>query len=266
MGSDVPPPGVDPSRAHSARIWNYWLGGRDNFAADREMGEQIRGFFPEIVRNARADREFQIRAVRALVTEYGIRQFLDIGAGLPTRNNTHQVAQALAPESRVVYADHDPLVLAYARELLVGDPRGRTDYLHADLTEPEAILRSAAETLDLQRPVALLLLGVLNFIEDDAVVDAVLDRLRTALPAGGAMVISHPTMVISPERAAEVVRVWNETSTPRLTARTPQRISAMFGNLRLLEPGVVSCPLWRPDGQATVTEPVDEFGGVALER
>lgn len=254
---------IDTTVPHSARIWNHWLGGTDNHPVDREMGERIRGFFPEIVDNARADREFLVRAVRHLVAEGGVRQFLDIGSGLPTRDNTHEVAQAAAPESRVVYVDHDPLVPAQARPLLQSTPEGATDYVHADLRDPEVVLEAAARTLDLGRPVGLMLLGVINFVSDDAEVRAVLDRFTGALAPGSHLVISHPTSVVAPERAREVVRVWNETSTPKLTARSPEAIAAMFDGLELLEPGVVSCPDWRPGPDGPAIPPVDEFCGVA---
>ncbi|GAB3488697.1 SAM-dependent methyltransferase [Nocardiopsis coralliicola] len=253
---------IDTRVPHSARIWNYWLGGDDHYPADRAMGEQIRGFFPEIADNARADRAFLARAVQYMAAEAGLRQFLDVGSGLPTADNTHQVAQRCAPEARTVYTDHDPLVLAQADRLLQSTPEGAAAYVHADFRDPDRILTEAARTLDFDRPVGLMLLGVANFVEDGAEVRRAIGRLSAALAPGSHVAISHPTAVVHPERAREVVRVWNESSTPKLTARTPQEIAAMLEELEILEPGVVSCTEWRPgpDGSA---EPVDEFCAVA---
>ncbi|MFC3996578.1 SAM-dependent methyltransferase [Nocardiopsis sediminis] len=257
-------PAIDTGVPHNARIWNHWLGGTDNFPVDREMGERIRAVFPEIVDNARADREFLVRAVRYLTAEAGVRQFLDIGSGLPTRDNTHEVAQAAAPEARVVYVDNDPMVIAHARALLAGGPEGATDFVGADLRDPGRVLDAAARTLDLSRPVGLMLLGSLNFVSDDAEVRRVLDRLTGALAPGSHLVISHPTAALNPERAREVVAAWNERGTPKLTLRSPEAIAGMFQGLELLDPGVVSCSLWRPapdrPDDAVV---VDEYCGVA---
>ncbi|GAB3444150.1 SAM-dependent methyltransferase [Streptomonospora sediminis] len=264
MPSENAAPGIDTTVPHNARIWNYWLGGKDNYAVDREMGDQIRSFFPEIVDNAVADREFLVRTVTHLVRDRGVRQFLDVGTGLPTRNNTHEVAQAQAPEARVVYVDNDPLVLAHARALLVGTEQGVTDYIDADLRDPEAILEAAGRSLDLSEPVALMLLGVVNFVADDTEVRSVLDRLLDALAPGSFLVISHPTDDIDHDRAHQVARAWNERGTPKLTIRSAAAIEALFDGLELLEPGVVSCSLWRPgQGRSTRTDPVAEYGGVA---
>ncbi|QBI56267.1 SAM-dependent methyltransferase [Streptomonospora litoralis] len=261
---DAPAPGLDTSIPHNARIWNYWLGGKDNYAADREMGEQIRSFFPEIVDNAVADRGFLARSVDHLARERGVRQFLDIGTGLPTRNNTHEVAQAAAPEARVVYVDNDPLVLVHARALLTSTQEGATDYIGADLRDPETILAAAGRTLDLAQPVALMLLGVVNFVADDAEVRSILDRLLGALAPGSYLVVSHPTDDLDPERAHQVAAAWNERGTPKLTIRSAARIEALFDGLEPLEPGVVSCSLWRPGTiDADRISPVAEYGGVA---
>ncbi|GAA1461676.1 SAM-dependent methyltransferase [Nocardiopsis exhalans] len=261
---EIPEPKIDTSVPHNARIWNYWLGGKDNYPVDREMGEQIRSFFPEIVDNAIADRAFLVRTVTYLAQEKGIRQFLDIGTGLPTHNNTHEVAQAVASDARVVYADNDPLVLAHARALLTGSEQGATDYVDADLRDPDAILAAAAKTLDLSRPVALMLLGVVNFVADDAEVRSVLDRLLGALAPGSYLVVSHPTDDIDNERAHQVAAAWNEKGTPKLTIRSAAGIEALFDGLELLEPGVVSCSLWRPEAaEVGSIRPVAEYGGVA---
>ena len=256
-------PSIDTTVAHSARVWNYWLGGKDHYPVDREMGDYVLQAYPEMVAAARADREFLIRAVTFLAQQ-GIRQFLDVGTGLPTHNNTHEVAQALDPRARVVYTDNDPLVLAHARALLVGTEEGRTDYVDADLTDPGAILEAAARTLDLDRPVALMLLGVLNFVGDDTVVRDVLDQLLDALAPGSFLVIAHPTDEVDHERAHEVAEAWNERGTPLLTMRSADRVRSFFGELELLEPGLVSCPLWRPEATEVGTvRPVAEYGGVA---
>ncbi|MDQ7908130.1 SAM-dependent methyltransferase [Phytohabitans sp. ZYX-F-186] len=241
---------IDSSVAHSARVWDYWLGGRDNYASDREAGEQIRQVLPDVVEAARVDRAFLIRAVRHLVDEAGIRQFLDIGTGLPTANNTHEVAQAAAPESRIVYVDNDPIVLAHARALLVGSPLGATDYIDADAHDPETILRVAAETLDFSRPVGIMMLGVVQFIMDDDAAQAIVKRLVDAAPSGSHLAVAHPISGVSAP-LEEAVRLWNQTGSAPQALRTPAQIAAFFDGLELLEPGVVPCPQWRPDPAAT---------------
>jgi O-methyltransferase involved in polyketide biosynthesis len=238
---------LDTSVAHSARIWDYWLGGKDNFPADREVGDYMLGLMPDLVDSARADRAFLGRAVRYLAGEAGIRQFLDIGTGLPTANNTHQVAQAVAPESRIVYVDNDPLVLAHARALLRSTPQGATAYIDADLHEPDKILQAAAHTLDFDQPVALMLLGILNFIIDDDEAHAIVNRLLDAVPSGSYLAIAHPTKEVHGEVMEEAVRRWNEDGSFQLTLRSRQELARFFDRLELLEPGVVSCSQWRPD-------------------
>src|SRR6266511_2626103 len=170
---------LDTGVPHSARTWNYWLGGKDNFAIDREVGDRVREAYPQIVEVARASRAF-----RYLAGEAGIRQFLDIGTGLPTANNTHQVAQRVAPESHVVYVDNDPLVLVHARALLTSSPEGVTDYVDADLHDPDKILQEAARTLDFTKPVALMLMGILGHVKDDEEVRSIIKRLMDAMPSG----------------------------------------------------------------------------------
>ncbi len=252
---------VDPSVPHAPRIWNHWLGGKDNFAADREVGDRMAEMYPDIVRLARADRAFLRRTVTYLVTERGIRQFLDIGTGLPTADNTHQVAQSLAPESRIVYVDNDPLVLSHARALLTGTPEGATDYIDADIHDPEAILREAERTLDFDRPVALMLLGVLIYVPDTEEAYGVVTRLMDALPPGSHLVIAHSTSEIYGAATEDVVRMRNERVQPVMTLRSGAEIARFFDGLELAEPGLLPVTRWRPDlaGQ----EDVDEFGGVA---
>ncbi len=191
MPTPSPEHPLDTSVPHSARVWNYWLGGKDNYPADRAVGDQIRDANPMIAQIALAQRAFLVRTIRHLVNEVGIDQFLDVGTGLPTANNTHEVAQAHDPAVRVVYVDHDPLVLAHARALLTGSPEGATDYVDADLYEPEKILRQAAGTLDLSRPVALVMLGITAHVVDDGEAYAVVGRLMDALPTGSYLVLRN---------------------------------------------------------------------------
>ncbi|MFF8190837.1 SAM-dependent methyltransferase [Streptomyces bobili] len=255
---------INTSQPHTARIWNYWLGGKDNYEVDRAAGDQIRQLHPGIGEYARADRLFLGRAVRHLVHDVGIRQFLDIGTGLPTADNTHEVAQAAAPEARIVYVDNDPLVLAHARALLTSSAEGRTDYLDEDLRNVDAILEHAAKTLDFSKPVALILLGVVIFVGDDEDPYSLVRRLVDRLPAGSHLVLSHTITSPSMPDVDEAVKFWNEHGTPKLTQRTPEDVARFFDGLELLEPGVVSCSHWRPEGgDASEPEEVAMFGGVA---
>jgi hypothetical protein len=257
--------GLDTTVSHSARIWNYWLGGKDNFAVDREAGDRVAAMLPIIVAQARADRAFLGRAVRYLAGQEGILQFLDIGTGLPTADNTHQVAQQTAPSARIVYVDNDPLVLAHARALLTSTPEGACDYIEADLREPEKILSEAARTLDLTQPVALLLLGVLHHISDTEEAYSIVSRLTAALAPGSFLAINHSTSAVSGAAMEEAVAHWNRVGTPSMTLRSPQQIARFFDGMDLLDPGVVSCSRWRPDTSPTGDQPpeVDEFCGVA---
>ena len=257
--------GLDPAVSHSARIWNYWLGGKDNYAVDRAAGDRVAEMLPIIVVQARADRAFLGRAVRYLAGEAGIRQFLDIGTGLPTADNTHEVAQRVAPESRIVYVDNDPLVLLHARALLTSSPEGKTEYIEADLRDPESILAGAARTLDLAQPTALLLLGVLHHIPDTAEAHSIVRQLTSALAPGSFLAINHSTSAISGEAMEEAVRHWNQVGTPTMTLRTPEQVNGFFDGLKLLPPGVVSCSRWRPEIGPSGEPPaeVDEFCGIA---
>ena len=255
---------LDTSVAHTARTWNYWLGGKDNFAADREVGEQILQFLPNMRITARADRAFLGRAVRHLAGDVGIRQFLDIGTGLPTADNTHEAAQSVAPESKIVYVDNDPLVLVHARALLTSTPEGVTDYIEADLHDPDTILHKAARTLDFTQPVALTLLSVLNFVIDDGQAQAIVNRLLDAVPPGSYLVIAHASNEVNPTEAEAARRFWNEHAKPPITFRTAQQITRFFDRMDLLDPGVVSCSRWRPDASDLATPEVDMFCGVGL--
>lgn len=251
------------TRPHTARIWNYWLGGGDYYEVDRAAGERIRQLHPGIGDYARADRLFLGRAVRHLVAECGTRQFLDIGTGLPTADNTHEVAQRFAPDARIVYVDNDPLVLAHARALLTSAPEGRTDHLDEDLRNVDAILERAARTLDLSEPVGLMLLGVVIFIGDDVEAYDIVRRLLEGLPSGSHLVLSHTITSPAMPDVDAAVSYWNQHGTPWITQRTPEAIARFFDGLDLLEPGVVSCSRWRPEA-TDGDEPAEVamFGGV----
>ncbi|MGH3687000.1 MAG: SAM-dependent methyltransferase [Pseudonocardiaceae bacterium] len=256
-------PCIDTTTAHTARVWNYWLGGKDNYPVDREVGEQVRAVLPDIVDAARAQRGFLIRAVRYLVTEAKVRQFLDIGTGLPTVNNTHEISQASAPECRIVYVDNDPLIMAHARALLTSVPEGVTDYVYADLRDPDTILREAARTLDFTRPIALMLLGIMEHILDTNEAYAIVNQLVDELPSGSYLVLCDPTTEVRPEVMREAVRQWNKSATPPIKARSRQELIRFFDGLELLEPGVVSASLWRPETcELGIPAEVFNFSGV----
>jgi hypothetical protein len=257
-----PLPGIDTTVPHSARIWNYWLGGSDNYAVDRQAGEEFCEIFPGMADVARAVRHFLARAVRHLGGENGIRQFLDIGSGLPTVENTHEIAQRVAPESRIVYVDNDPLVLSHARALLTSAPQGATDYIDADLRDPDAILRAAARTLDFDRPVGLMLLGVMAHIGDDDEARSILKRLLDALPSGSHLVLSDGTD--TDKAREEAHRRYNSGGAVPYLLRSPERIAGFFDGLELVEPGVVSVSRWRPEPSSSgPPAEVSTYGGVA---
>jgi hypothetical protein len=241
-------PAIDSTVAHNARVWDYWLGGKDNFEVDRQTGDRIREMFPVISDVAGTSRRFLRRAVRYLAGAAGIRQFLDIGTGLPTADNTHQVAQDIAPDARIVYVDNDPLVLVHARALLTSSPAGVTDYVDADVHDPAAVLNGAARILDLDRPVAVMMLGILNFVMDDAEARSIVTRLMDAVPAGSYLAVTHPTVEMHGEMNVPAMAFWNERATPKIRARGRAEMAALLDGLELVEPGLVSCPRWRPDG------------------
>jgi hypothetical protein len=255
---------LDTSVAHSARLWNFLLGGKDNFAADREAAEQVLAFMPELVQSARYNREFLGRVVRHLADDAGIDQFLDIGTGLPTANNTHEVAQATNPAARIVYVDNDPMVLVHARALLTSTSAGATDYIDADVRDPDKILQAAARTLDFDRPVVIMLLGILNFVVDDAEAAAIVRRLLDAVPAGSYLVISHPTTEVHREAVERAMHMWNSSGSAPICARTPAEIGRYYDGLEMLDPGVVTVSRWRPDGNDQTA--VTEWCGVGLKR
>jgi S-adenosyl methyltransferase len=265
---DVPdepaaPVDIDTSVGHPARVWDYWLGGKDHFPADREVGEHILAAMPQLAVMARADREFLGRSVRYMAEEEGIRQFLDIGTGIPTANNTHQVAQAVAPESRIVYVDNDPIVLVHARALLTSTSDGVTDYIDGDLREPDKILEGAAKTLDFDQPIAVMLLGILEFVPDHEQAYGIVSQLMDAVPSGSFLAIAHSTNEIETEAMDEAARRWNEGGSTPLTLRNRAELSRFFDGLELLEPGVGSCSLWRPDEDTSYSDrEVPQFCGV----
>ncbi|MFA1547814.1 SAM-dependent methyltransferase [Actinomadura chokoriensis] len=261
MSEQRPGPGIDTSVSHVARIWNYWLGGKDNYPVDREVGDQILGMLPDVARLARASRLFLNRVVRHLAGEAGIRQFIDVGSGLPTVDNTHEVAQRTAPESRVVYIDNDPLVLEHAKALLTSTPEGHTAYIHADLREPGGILEGAAETLDFGEPIAFTLMGILEFVPDDDQAYGIVRRLMDAVTPGSHFAMYDGTNVVHGEASDRIVDVWNASGNARLVLRTPGQIAGFFEGLEVLEPGIVPVTHWRPDAPGE-PEAVDAFGGV----
>jgi O-methyltransferase involved in polyketide biosynthesis len=253
---------IDSSHPQSARIYNYWLGGKDNYPVDRAMGEQIEQLLPGIPEMARHQRAFLIRVVTFLAGEVGIRQFLDIGTGLPTADNTHEVAQRIAPESRIVYVDNDPVVLVHARALLTSSPQGVTQYVDADLRYPDKILAEAGRTLDFTQPVAIMLLGVIHHLTDHEEAAAVVKRLVDAVASGSYLVVTQTTNQVTGAAMDEAVRQWNEASPTPIVIRTPEQIAGFFDGLELLEPGVVSTTQWRPDPAGPSPPPMDEFGAV----
>ncbi|HET9382329.1 MAG TPA: SAM-dependent methyltransferase [Streptomyces sp.] len=252
---------IDTSVPHSARIWNYWLGGKDNYPVDEEAGDAYTAVFPGIVTIARSSRAFLGRCIRHLVREAGVRQFLDVGTGLPTVDNTHEVAQRYAPESRVVYVDNDPLVLTHARALLTSSPEGVTAYEDIDLREPERILRAAAGTLDTSRPVALILSGILGHVADHAEACDLVRRLTAGLSSGGFLCVNDGSRGTDPAYEAAQDR-YNESGAAPYFLRPVEQIEAYFDGLELVEPGVVPVPLWRPDPGEPVT-PIGQHGGLA---
>ncbi len=234
--------GLDTSVPQTARIWNYLLGGSDNFPADREVGDQMRAAFPEIEQNARQGRAFLIRVVSHL-TNAGVRQFLDIGAGLPTVDNTHEIAQRIAPESRIVYVDLDPYVIVQARALLTSSPQGATDYVEADARDTAAVLAAAARTLDLTAPVGLIFSGILGHIADDDEALATVRSYVAALAPGSYLVVLDGSHSVE-QQAAETI--WNEQANPPYVLRGRDRFARFFDGTTLLDPGVVSAPFWHP--------------------
>ena len=261
LPQNIPPPLFDTSVPHIARVYNYWLGGKDHFAADRELAERFIAADPEVTAGVRANRAFLGRAVHFLAAKARIRQFLDIGTGIPTANNTHEVAQRAAPDSRIVYVDNDPIVLAHARALLTSDPGGATDYIDADLRNTGAILAQAARTLDFARPVAVMLVGILQCIPNEDDPRAIVAALMDSVPPGSYLAISHPAADVHAQARAGAALLNEGLATP-VIFRTRAAIARFFGGLELVEPGLVSTSQWR-SGAGTGTRPLANWAGVA---
>jgi hypothetical protein len=256
-------PAFDTSVAHVARVYNYWLGGKDNFAADRAAAQQAMAAFPDIVHSARANRAFLRRAVTYLAGMAGIRQFLDIGTGIPSANNTHEVAQSVAADCRIVYVDNDPVVLAHARALLTSTPEGATDYIDADLRNADQILAKAAETLDLSEPVAVMLMAILQHLGDDHDPYGVVARLMAAVPSGSYLALSHPAKDIHAAEMAEMANRLNQTMAEKVTFRSQSEVAPFFTGLELMEPGMTNVPDWRPETVEEANSPAALWAGVA---
>lgn len=259
MPQDVPrpretaPQGINVEVPHSARIYDYWLGGKDNFAVDRALGDAMIQAIPQMRFMAAENRKFVHRAARDLVAKEGIRQFLDIGTGIPTRPNLHEIAQQTAPDTRVVYVDNDPIVLAHARALMVSSPQGRSEYIAADLRDPQAVLNNAMvrQTLDFTKPVGLTLIAVLMLLADEEDPWSMVEALRDAMPSGSILGLTHPTADFAPAQVGEAVAAATKAGMT-LVARTKEDVRRFLGDWELLEPGLVPVPAWRPD------EPVDD--------
>jgi hypothetical protein len=254
---EYPPPlrDIDTTVAHPARVYDYWLGGKDNFRADREAAEQVIALRPEILTAVRANRRFLGRAVHYLAADAGIRQFLDIGTGLPAASNTHEVAQGVAPGARIVYVDNDPFVIAHARALLTSTPEGVCGYAETDVREPETVLQKAAETLDFGQPVAIMLLMTLQYVPDASDPHGIVARLMDATVPGSYLVVSDTTRDVDTARIEEVTQRFNERlGSVRQTRRTEADIARFFTGLEILEPGLVSVHRWRPGPDEPDTE------------
>jgi S-adenosyl methyltransferase len=256
-------PGFDPGVAHPARAYNFWLGGKDHFAADREAGQEVMRLRPEIVAGARANREFLARVVRYLVGR-GIKQFLDVGSGLPAPDNVHEVAQRVDPWCRVVYVDRDPLVLMHSRALLTSGQEGSCDYLEADLRDVDLILKEASRTLDLTQPVALLLLAVLQLIPDEEEPGEIVAALVSSLAPGSYVAISHMTSDFAPGAVTAAARAYNERAAVPVTARSHSQVSELFSGYQLVAPGIVPITSWRRDQIDGAEQVADLYGGIAL--
>jgi hypothetical protein len=258
---------IDTTKPHAARIYDYLLGGKDHFAVDRETAERAIAVIPTGRTAARANRAFLGRAVRYLASEAGVRQFLDIGTGLPSANNVHEVAQAEAPTSRVIYVDNDPIVLAHARALLTSAPEGRTAYIQEELSEPAAILSHPVtrQTLDLGQPVALMLVGVLHFVPDEANPAQIVTTLMDALPSGSYLALSHGAPEFNPEGTAKWTKTYRDSGVPFQLRTSDEVADLFFKGLNMVEPGLVIVSDWRPTdpGPRPIPGEVGIVGAVA---
>ncbi|AXK35970.1 SAM-dependent methyltransferase [Streptomyces armeniacus] len=254
------PPEINTAVAHSARVWNYWLGGKDNYPADHAAGDAYSSKYPLITTFAQESRDFLRRTVTYLAGEAGVRQFLDLGAGLPTADNTHQIAQRIAPDSRVVYVDHDPLVLLHVHVLLTSTPEGASDYVQADMRDTDIVLEGAAKTLDMERPVGVVINDVLGHIVDWDDALSLVHRLMDRLPSGSYLALSHSTA--SDEEHRAVQEEYNNSGAIPYIFREPEQTIAFFDGLDLVEPGMVSWPNWRPDEKTGRTTERAGWGAV----
>ena len=267
--ADIPMPGTagNPTIPNPARVYDALLGGKDNYAADRAVADKLAAAKPALRANVRANRAYLGRAVRHLAAEAGIRQFLDLGTGLPSLDNTHEVAQRVAPESRIVYVDNDPIVLAHARALLVGSRQGATAFLHADIRDPDIILEQAARTIDFSKPVAVILLSVLYMIPDDDLPYSNVAAYVDALAPGSYLAISHPASDIDAEAAAEAARQYDLSLPTTQTNRSRAQVTRFFDGLELLRPGVVQLNRWRPDpGDVDPGIEISSWAGLGRKR
>ena len=256
----------DPAIPHPARIYNVWLGGKDGLAADRKAAAEVAACHPQVVAGARANRAFLARSVRHLAGERGIRQFLDIGPGLPAPGNSHDVAQAIAPESKIVYVDNDPLVLTHARALMNSSREGVCEVVDADLRDPETIVKEAARTLDFSRPVAVLLVAILHFLTDEDDPAGVVASLADVLAPGSFVAVSHLTADFAPEQVGAGVATYNNLVPAGITARTHHEVTALLGRLALMAPGVVPVSEWRLDHAPVHGVSADMYAGLAIIR
>jgi hypothetical protein len=256
-------PEVDPTMAHIARVQDYWLGGKDHFAVDRAAGDEAIAALPDMVASVRNTRAFLGRTVRFLAAEAGIRQFLDIGTGIPAASNTHEVAQEAASQARVVYVDNDPMVLAHARALLTSHPDGKTSYVDADLRDVDLILREAGLVLDFGQPIGVILMAVLQFIPDDADPWAIVARIMAAAPPGSYLVISHPASDIQASAMAGMAQRLSQLMRQWVKPRSKEEVGRLFDGLDLVGPGVIRCPEWRPVNPADASGKSTMWGGVA---
>ena len=260
---DGPQPDIDISVAHVARVYDYWLGGKTNFASDRIAAQAALRAAPHSEEGVRGNRAFLARTVRYLAGEAGVRQFLDIGTGIPAADNTHDVAQAQAPECRVVYVDNDPIVLSHARALLTSGSGGATAYLDEDLRNVAEIIGAAAGILDFTQPVAVMLIGLLQCIPDEDDPVGIIKRLMDAVPAGSYLAISHPASDIDIEGIRDLATRLNELMPMKLRFRSRAEVAALVCGLELVEPGLVRIPEWRPDSETDAANPATVWGGVA---
>jgi hypothetical protein len=261
MAEPTPSPKIDTTIPASARIWNYWMGGKDNFAVDREAGDAYVEIYPDIVTMAKESRKFLIRVVTYLAAEAGIRQFLDIGTGLPTMENTHEVAQRIAPESRVVYVDNDPMVLAHARALLTNTTdEGVAVYIDADLHDPDQVVADARNILNFTKPIAVMFMGVLGHVGDYDEARSIVSRVMAAVRSGSYLALYDGTHNEAADRALDG---YKDTGAVPYVNRTVKQLAAYFEGLDTAAPGLVSITQWRPDPADGEVKPVDAYGAVA---